>query len=103
MSHLLQIRKIAMTSNQEKNQAAFHKMKGELSKRYPSGHFVAFNEGQIVADAAKETGKPLSICGETASNPGYLKRILDIGIKQFSVSPRHISAVRTKYKELKKK
>lgn len=64
---------------------------------------VFWNVLKIVADAAKETRKPLSICGETASNPEYLKRIIDIGIKQLSVSPRHISAVRNRYKELKKK
>ena len=54
-----------MTSNQEKNQAAFGKMKGELSKRYPAGHFVAFNEGQIVADAASfdELTEALAVIG----------------------------------------
>ena len=41
-----------MNSNQEKNQAAFHKVKDELSHRYPPGWFVAFDDGQIVADAA---------------------------------------------------
>ena len=35
-----------------KNQAAFQKAKRELSNRYPSGRFVAFDDGQIVADAA---------------------------------------------------
>lgn len=41
-----------MNSNQAKNQAAFHKAKRELSSRYPPGRFVAFDDGQIVADAA---------------------------------------------------
>lgn len=41
-----------MNSNQAKNQAAFHKAKRELSNRYPPGRFVAFDDGQIVADAA---------------------------------------------------
>jgi hypothetical protein len=41
-----------MDSNQGKNQAAFQKAKRELSSRYPSGRFVAFDDGQIVADAA---------------------------------------------------
>jgi hypothetical protein len=41
-----------MNSNQEKNRAAFDKVKQELSERYPPGRFVAFDDGQIVADAA---------------------------------------------------
>ncbi len=41
-----------MNSNQVKNQAAFQRAKLELSNRYPPGRFVAFDDGQIVADAA---------------------------------------------------
>ncbi len=41
-----------MNVNQGKNQAAFQKAKRELTDRYPSGRFVAFDDGQIVADAA---------------------------------------------------
>lgn len=41
-----------MNSNHGKNQAAFHKVKRELSNRYPFGRFVAFDDGRIVADAA---------------------------------------------------
>jgi len=40
-----------MTSKREKNQAAFRNAKQGLSDRFPSGHFVAFDDGQIVADA----------------------------------------------------
>lgn len=41
-----------MNANQAKNQAAYRQAKGELSDRYPLGRFVAFDDGQIVADAA---------------------------------------------------
>ena len=41
-----------MNSNQEKNRVAFREAKHELNKRYPPGRFVAFDDGQIVADAA---------------------------------------------------
>jgi hypothetical protein len=40
-----------MSLNQERNRAAFRAAKHELSKRYPPGHFIAFDDGQIVADA----------------------------------------------------
>ena len=36
----------------EKNEAAYRAVKDELSKRYPPGQFIAFDDGQIVADAA---------------------------------------------------
>jgi hypothetical protein len=35
-----------------KNQAAYRQMKQELDERYPPGRFVAFDDGEIVADAA---------------------------------------------------
>jgi hypothetical protein len=35
-----------------KNQAAYRQMKQELAERYPAGWFVAFDDGEIVADAA---------------------------------------------------
>lgn len=41
-----------MESRQERNRSAFQQSKHELSKRYPPGRFVAFDDGQIVADAA---------------------------------------------------
>jgi hypothetical protein len=41
-----------MNSNQEKNRAAFQETKHELSKQYPPGRFIAFDEGRVVADAA---------------------------------------------------
>ena len=41
-----------MNSNQERNRAAFQEIKHELSERYPPGHFIAFDDGQVVADAA---------------------------------------------------
>jgi hypothetical protein len=50
-SYKSQIGNVAMNSNSAKNQAAYRAVKEELSKRYPAGHFVAFDEGQLVADA----------------------------------------------------
>jgi hypothetical protein len=55
-----------MNSNQEKNRAAFEAAKEELTKRYPPGRFVAFDDGQIVADAASfdELTERLSAIGK---------------------------------------
>jgi hypothetical protein len=40
-----------MSSNQAINQAAFRQMKRDLDEQFPPGHFVAFDEGRLVADA----------------------------------------------------
>jgi hypothetical protein len=38
--------------SRQKNQAAFKATKQELSERYPQGWFIAFDDGEVVADAA---------------------------------------------------
>ncbi len=40
-----------MSKVHEKNQAAFESMKSKLLERFPIGHFVAFDNGNLVADA----------------------------------------------------
>jgi hypothetical protein len=40
-----------MSSKLAINQAAFRRMKSELDNQYPPGHFVAFDDGQLIADA----------------------------------------------------
>jgi hypothetical protein len=46
------LRVTAMNIDDDKNLAAYKAAIGELSQRYPPGRFVAFDDGQIVADAA---------------------------------------------------
>jgi hypothetical protein len=40
-----------MNSKRLINQAAFRQMKSNLDERFPRGHFVAFDEGCLIADA----------------------------------------------------
>lgn len=47
-----------------------------------------------LAKAADMVDKPLSICGELAGEPRYTQRILDVGIKALSTTPRRIAGVR---------
>ncbi|MFZ0254394.1 MAG: putative PEP-binding protein [Gammaproteobacteria bacterium] len=52
---------------------------------------------RLIADlvrAAEMVGKPLSICGELAGEPRYTQRLLDVGIKVLSATPRRIASVR---------
>ena len=39
--------------SRQKNQAAYRQMKQELAERYPAGWFVAIDDGEVVADAAR--------------------------------------------------
>jgi phosphotransferase system enzyme I (PtsI) len=48
----------------------------------------------IMVRAAKETGRPLSVCGEMASEPRTLVKLLEHGITSVSVSSRLIPGVR---------
>lgn len=54
-----------------------------------------------VAAAAERAGKPLSVCGELASYPRYVDRLIDAGIKSVSVSPRRIPDVRLAFAQVR--
>jgi phosphotransferase system enzyme I (PtsI) len=47
-----------------------------------------------VAHAAKKHRKPLSVCGELASNPAHARKLLAAGIRAVSVAPRAITGLR---------
>jgi phosphotransferase system enzyme I (PtsI) len=56
---------------------------------------------KIVVDAANKEGIEVSICGEAASNIGYTKLLLGLGLRDFSCSMRHIPIIRKALSELK--
>lgn len=49
---------------------------------------------QIVADAARRTGRRVSICGEAAGQERYLAPLVELGFDTLSVSPRDIPRLR---------
>jgi phosphotransferase system enzyme I (PtsI) len=57
--------------------------------------------GQI-AEAAAQTGRSVSICGEAASNPRYLSTLVKLGLTTLSVSPRFIPELRLAARRHKK-
>jgi len=56
--------------------------------------------GQIAA-AAADAGRTVSVCGEAASNPQYLSKLMDLGLTTLSVSPRFIPELRLAAKRYK--
>ncbi len=49
---------------------------------------------KMVIVEAKRQGKPISVCGEIASNPFFVPLLLGLGVDQFSCSPRYIPIVK---------
>jgi phosphoenolpyruvate-protein phosphotransferase (PTS system enzyme I) len=70
-----------------------------VSGDYNPEHPVLWNVLKNLSATAKRMRKPLSICGEMAGRDGIPSKLLDIGIRSFSVSPRYISRVRAEVVE----
>ena len=66
----------------------------QVSSDYDPEHPILWELLKDLASAARETGRGLSICGEMAGKEGFVTRLLDIGIRSLSVSPRLIPQVR---------
>jgi phosphotransferase system enzyme I (PtsI) len=66
----------------------------QVSADYNPEHPILWDILETIVSASRETGKPLSICGEMAGREGMVKRLLDIGIHSLSVSPRLIPQIR---------
>jgi phosphotransferase system enzyme I (PtsI) len=65
-----------------------------VSYDFRPDHPVMWELMASVARAAREAGKPLSVCGELAADPRLTGRLLGAGIDTVSVNPRSIPAVR---------
>lgn len=49
---------------------------------------------QLIVHSTAPSQKPLLLCGEIAADPRYTKLLLGLGIKEFSVSVRHIPVIK---------
>jgi phosphotransferase system enzyme I (PtsI) len=48
-----------------------------------------------VAEAAQKAGRPLTICGDMAGEPGYAELLIGLGLREFSVAPGEILEVKS--------
>lgn len=53
---------------------------------------------KLIVESAKRNEKPLSVCGELASDYNYVKKFTNAGVNLISVSPRLIPGIRIKIK-----
>jgi phosphotransferase system enzyme I (PtsI) len=47
-----------------------------------------------LSSAGRESGKPMTICGELAGNPDLTRKVIQAGITAVSASPSRIAGVR---------
>ena len=66
---------------------------------YTPDRSVFWSVLELIVAAAAETGRPISVCGEVASNVQFLPELLKLGISKLSVSPRFISELRLAARE----
>jgi phosphoenolpyruvate-protein phosphotransferase (PTS system enzyme I) len=52
-----------------------------------------------VADVARETGRPLTICGDIAGEPLYTELLLGLGLRGLSVAPGEILTVKNRIRK----
>jgi phosphotransferase system enzyme I (PtsI) len=71
----------------------------QVSSDYDPEHPILWELLKDLVSAARETNRNLSICGEMAGREGLVTRLLDIGIRSLSVSPRLIPQVRNEMME----
>lgn len=61
---------------------------------YNPDHPIFWQLIKDIADTAKQHGKPIAICGELGGEPAFTRKLISLGIREVSVSPRRIPAVR---------
>jgi phosphotransferase system enzyme I (PtsI) len=65
-----------------------------VSADYSADRPVFWDLLETLARTARELKKSLSVCGELASDPAYVKKLMQIGIEEISVSAKLIPGVR---------
>lgn len=61
---------------------------------YDFAHPSLFKCIHLVIEAAKKHNKVLSLCGEMASDPGFIKILIGMGIRNFSVGVRNLGIIK---------
>ncbi len=64
---------------------AIDRIDDEVNYLYNPLHHAVLQLIQIIIDASKKTGTPISMCGEMASDPRYTRLLLGMGLEYFSV------------------
>ncbi|MFC2281080.1 MAG: putative PEP-binding protein, partial [Treponema socranskii subsp. buccale] len=66
----------------------------KISALYRESHPAVLRLIQNVIEAGKKYGKHVSVCGEMAGDVSFTKKLLDMGLRCFSMSPANIQKVK---------
>jgi phosphotransferase system enzyme I (PtsI) len=72
----------------------------EVADYYDKGVDHIFTMTKIVTRAARAQGKECSLCGEMANDTAHVERLVEAGIRSFSVSPYQIQKIKQFISEL---
>jgi phosphoenolpyruvate-protein phosphotransferase (PTS system enzyme I) len=61
---------------------------------FDSLHPAVLRSIKMTCDAAKEAGIPITVCGEMASNPVHVVVLLGLGLRDLSMTPKAIPAIK---------
>jgi phosphotransferase system enzyme I (PtsI) len=67
----------------------------EVQYLYHPLHPAVLRLLKLAIDGAHGAGKPISICGDMAGDPAFTWVLLGLGVRELSMAPRHIPAVRS--------
>ena len=70
-----------------------------MADLYDYMHPAVLQALQTVVRDAHAEGKPVSICGEMAGDPTLTRLLLGMGLRQFSMHPAQIPAVKQRIKQ----
>ncbi len=65
-----------------------------MSEFFYPAHPSVIRMIKMVVIEAKRQSKPVTVCGEIASDPFFIPLLLGLGVSEFSCSPRHIPLVK---------
>jgi phosphotransferase system enzyme I (PtsI) len=71
-----------------------------VSGLFRSDHPAVLRLIARVADAARATRKPLSVCGEMAADPQLFLLLVGLGIREFSMGPRAVPVIKAFAREI---
>ncbi|WP_461247325.1 phosphoenolpyruvate--protein phosphotransferase [Treponema sp. R6D11] len=73
---------------------AADRMNSEVERYYQSYHPALFNLIKDVTDAFTKHGKPVSICGELASDPVAVPVLIGLGLRKLSMGAASVASVK---------
>jgi len=67
-----------------------------LAKYYDPAHPAVLRLIEIACASAAKAGIPVSLCGDLAGDVAYTQRLLEMGVREFSVAPKAVGALKNK-------